>query len=138
MFKLQFFISSSIRISLKKLEDQRNALLNYDENYFNNDENFNFGQLLHPLEPSIKSSVRRQEKLIKSRVSLSYGVLFNKTSIREGLLPVQTDVHIYIYIYIYICIYIYIDIYIYYIYINIYMYIYYIYKYIFTYIYIYI
>ena len=74
------------------LEVQRNALLNYDpdenfstnndENFFtNNDENLNFGQLLHPLEPSIKSSVRRYEKLIKSRVSLSFGVLFNETYI---------------------------------------------------------
>ena len=76
------------------LEVQRNALLNYDpdENFFNNDENLNFGQLLHPLEPSIKSSVRRYEKLIKSRVSLSYGVLFNETCIKEGLLPVYTDI----------------------------------------------
>ena len=46
-----------------------------------NDGNLNFGQLLHLLEPSIKSSVRRYEKLIKSCVSLSCGVLFNETYI---------------------------------------------------------
>ena len=98
MFKLLLFISSRIRISLLALEHQRNTLFNKGENYFNNDENLNFDQLLHHLEPSIKSSMRRYEKLIKSRVSLFYGVLFNEDCIRQGFVLVYTDI-IYIYIY---------------------------------------
>ena len=59
---------------------------------FKNDWNLIFGQLLHAHDPSIKSSVRRYEKLIESCIILSYGVRFIETNLGEGLIPAYTDI----------------------------------------------
>jgi len=51
----------------------------------------NFGQLIFRLNVPERMLVRRLEELYEKRVQSSYGVMFNKTCLRENLLSNYTN-----------------------------------------------
>ena len=58
----------------------------------------NLGTLLFNLSPSQKSLIRKYENLNKKLINARNAVVFNKTCIKENLLPNYTDTSIYIWI----------------------------------------
>ena len=62
----------------------------------NNHDELNLGQILFVLPTEIKIKIRKLEKTHNVFINNKYGIFFNETCIKEGLLPK------YIYIYIYI------------------------------------
>ena len=65
----------------------------------NNHDELNLGQLLFMLSTEIKNRIRKFEKAYNVFINNKYGMIFNETCIKEGLLPKYTT-NIYIYIYI--------------------------------------
>ena len=58
------------------------------------------GQLIFPLAHTTKSEVRRLERCAFKVVRRRCSTVFNQICLREGLLPVHTNIYIYIYIYL--------------------------------------
>ena len=73
----------------------------------NNHDELNLGHILFMLPTEIKNEIRKLEKAHNVFINNKYGIIFNETCIKEGLLPKYTNNYIYIYIYTYIYIYIY-------------------------------
>ena len=62
-------------------------------------DHLNIGQLLFLLpNAELKQRVRNLERFYKRYVSAKTGILFNKTSLNEGLFPNYTNIYIYIHI----------------------------------------
>ena len=57
-------------------------------------DNFNIGQLLFKLEKDNKILVRKLENFEKKYIQNSYSILFNKTCIKEELLPKYTELRL--------------------------------------------
>ena len=66
----------------------------------NNHNELNLGQILFMLPTEIKIKIRKLEKAHNVFINNKYGIIFNETCIKEGLLPKYTNISIYIYIYI--------------------------------------
>ena len=60
------------------------------------------GQLIFHLPAEKKQKIRKIEKINKKIASVKSSLVFNRTCIKENLLPKYTNMYIYIYIYIYI------------------------------------
>ena len=66
------------------------------------------GQLIFHLPAEKKQKIRRIEKINKKIASVKCSLVFNRTCIKENLLPKYTNIyvytHTYTHIYIYICV----------------------------------
>ena len=62
----------------------------------NNHDELNLGQILFMLPTEIKIKIRKLEKAHNVFINNKYGIIFNETCIKEGLLPKYTDIYIYI------------------------------------------
>ena len=58
--------------------------------------NASLGTLIFNLSPSVKSLIRKVEKINEKVISASQGILFNECCIKEGLLPKYIYIHIYL------------------------------------------
>ena len=61
----------------------------------------NFGELIFNFPCNIRSKIRYLEKLEKKLVKANIAILFNRTCIKENILPKFTDIYITNYIGIY-------------------------------------
>ena len=64
----------------------------------NNQDELNLGQILFMLPTEIKNKIRKLEKAHNVFINNKYGIIFNETCIKEGLLPKYTKIYIYLYI----------------------------------------
>ena len=64
----------------------------------NNHDELNLGQILFMFTTKIKNKTRKLEKAHKVFIKNKYGIIFNETCIKEGLLPKYTNIYMYIYI----------------------------------------
>lgn len=55
-----------------------------------------FGSILHTHEPEPRQCIRRLESLHKKKINAHYAAVFNKTCIKENLLPNYSNIYIYI------------------------------------------
>ena len=60
----------------------------------NNHDELNLGQILFMLPPEIKNKIKKLKKAHNVFINNKYGIIFNETCIKEGLLPKYTNVYI--------------------------------------------
>ena len=60
----------------------------------NNHDESNLGQILFMLPTEIKNKIRKVEKAHNVFMKSIYGIIFNETCIKEGLLPKYTNIYI--------------------------------------------
>ena len=58
----------------------------------NNYDELNLGQILFMLPIEIKNKIRKLEKAQSVFINNKYGIIFNETCIKEGLLPKYTNI----------------------------------------------
>ena len=59
----------------------------------NNHNELNLGQILFMLPTEVKIKIRQLEKAHNIFINNKYGIIFNETCIKEGLLPKYTNTH---------------------------------------------
>ena len=60
----------------------------------NNHDELNLGQILFMLLMEIKNKIRKLEKAHNVFINNKYGIIFNETCIKEGLLPKYTNLNL--------------------------------------------